>query len=67
MNKLAYRFSVENRDDVQTIINALRVAEEVYRKDARDSHVVGHDRLAEQFKRQANDVVRIADELEEQI
>lgn len=51
--------------DQGTAIEALRVAEEVYRKDAATMRVEGQDRIAEQFERQAKDAMLLKAWLEE--
>lgn len=51
--------------DQSTVIEALRVAEEVYRKDAATMRVDGQDRIAEQFERQAKDAMILKAWLEE--
>lgn len=53
--------------DLCTVLSALRVAEDVYRKDAAAMRTADpqQPRIAEQFERQAKDCMRVAAELEE--
>lgn len=51
--------------DKWATVNALRVAAQMYLQDAQDVEPMGQPRLVQQFKRQAETVLRIADEIEE--
>jgi hypothetical protein len=59
-----YDIAVRGSADLAFIISALYVAAEQYEKDA--ITVAYHEQLAEQFKRQAEDVRRIIENLEDQ-
>lgn len=51
--------------DLSTIISALRIAEDVYRKDAATMHVQHQPRIAEQFDLQARECLKLRLRLED--
>lgn len=53
-----------NEVEEQTIINALRVAAEQYRKDAEIAKDSGHEPIARQFERQAQAAETLATAME---
>jgi hypothetical protein len=63
LQELFHMGSTIRTQDVNTVINALRVAASLYQKDA-IAVLPQNERLATQFDSQCRDALRIADELE---
>ena len=58
---------IKNDDDLSLVLTSLRVAAATYAENTKIAKAAGYSGLADQFKRQEADALRIAGEIEEQL